>query len=246
MFAHTACRPPRTKTRWLAGVRAAALGVLALVGVAGASGGARAADDAPMAVVAGFHDALMSAMKNARALGSQGRFAQLEPVMMRAFDMPGMTENAAGGAWSRLTAAQREKLIAAFARFEIAQYADWFDGYSNQSFGSGGVRAFANGAVVATTMTTDAGRRQIRFDYNLHQVGGGWKIIDVVFNGWFSEVNRRRAEFVEVLERQGFDTLIARLETGAQAALARPDNVNAPHVIDPRPEMWRIPFGFTG
>jgi phospholipid transport system substrate-binding protein len=217
---------------------------LALVAIGGCAVAARAADDAPKAVVDGFHDALMSAMKNARALGSQGRYAQLEPVMMRAFDMPAMTETAAGEGWGRLTAPQRDKLIAAFARFEIAQYADWFDAYSNQSFSSTGVRPTPDGAVVGTAMTTDAGRRQIRFDYNLRKGAGGWKIVDIVFNGWFSELTRRRAEFTEVLEHQGVDTLLARLEAGAQASLARPDNPEAPHVIDPRPEMWRIPRGF--
>jgi phospholipid transport system substrate-binding protein len=234
--------PDRTRGGVAACLRALALLAVLVGGVAGA--GARAADEPAQTVVDGFHEALMSAMKNARTLGSQGRFKLLEPVMMRAFDMPGMTETAAGEGWGRLTPPQREKLIAAFARFEIAQYADWFDGYSNQTFSPTGVRTVPAGAVVGSAMTTDAGRRQIRFDYNLRKTADGWKIIDVVFNGWFSEMTRRHAEFTEVLDHQGVDTLIARLQAGAQASLKRPDNLDAPHVIDPRPEMWRIPRGF--
>jgi hypothetical protein len=38
-------------------------------------------------IVQGLYDALLSTMKNGQTLGQSGRFAQLEPVIRRTFDI---------------------------------------------------------------------------------------------------------------------------------------------------------------
>jgi hypothetical protein len=54
-------------------------------------------------VVQGLSDALLSTMKNGRTLGQSGRFAQLEPVIRRSFDIPSMTRLSVGLSWAGLT-----------------------------------------------------------------------------------------------------------------------------------------------
>ena len=61
--------------------------------------------------VQGLYDALLSTMKNGRTLGQGGRFAQLEPVIRRTFDIPSMTRLSVGPSWSALTEAQRQQVI---------------------------------------------------------------------------------------------------------------------------------------
>src|ERR1700747_1436660 len=74
--------------------------------------------------VQGFYDALLSMMKNGRALGQSGRFAQLEPVIRRTFDIPSMARLSVGSSWGPLTEAQRQQVTESFGRYISAIYAD--------------------------------------------------------------------------------------------------------------------------
>ena len=49
--------------------------------------------------VRGFYDALLSTMKNGRALGQSGRFAQLDPIVRRTFDIAAMARLSVGPSW---------------------------------------------------------------------------------------------------------------------------------------------------
>ena len=48
---------------------------------------------------------LMNSMRNGPSLGPRGRYAQIEPVVQRVFDMPLMAQLAVGPQWSSLTPA---------------------------------------------------------------------------------------------------------------------------------------------
>src|SRR5436190_22798350 len=74
--------------------------------------------------VQGFYDALLSTMKNGRALGQSGRFAQLDPIVRRTFDIAAMARLSVGPTWSSLTETQRQEVIESFARYIAAIYAD--------------------------------------------------------------------------------------------------------------------------
>src|SRR5713101_856063 len=74
--------------------------------------------------VQGLYDALLSTMKNGRTLGQSGRFAQLEPVIRRTFDIPAMARLSVGPSWASLTEAQRQQVTESFGRYISAIYAD--------------------------------------------------------------------------------------------------------------------------
>ena len=83
-------------------------------------------------VVQGLYDTLLGAMKNGRILGQSGRFAQIEPVVRRSFDIPTMARLAVGPSWATLTEAQRQQVTDSFGRYISAIYADRFDSYAGQ------------------------------------------------------------------------------------------------------------------
>jgi phospholipid transport system substrate-binding protein len=82
--------------------------------------------------VQGLYNALLSTMKNSRTLGQSGRFAQLDPVVGRSFDIDSMARLSVGSSWSSLTEAQRQQVTESFARYTSATYADRVDGYAGQ------------------------------------------------------------------------------------------------------------------
>src|SRR5215468_39684 len=82
--------------------------------------------------VQGLYDALLGTMKNGRTLGQSGRFARLEPVIRRTFDIPTMARLSIGTPWATLSETQRQQVIDSFGRYISAIYADRFDSYGGQ------------------------------------------------------------------------------------------------------------------
>ena len=63
-----------------------------------------------------FYDTLLANMRSGPSLGASGRYARIEPVVRRVFDIPFMTRLAVGPEWASLTEAQRQQVSQAFER----------------------------------------------------------------------------------------------------------------------------------
>ena len=92
------------------------------------------AADPAIATVQGFYDSLLDSMKGGKALGAQGRFAKLRPVVDRTFDIGTMIKYAVGPGWDTASAADQKALSDAFARMTAAQYAGNFDSFNGEKF----------------------------------------------------------------------------------------------------------------
>ncbi len=200
-------------------------------------GAAAASEATPQSMVDSFHEALLDTMKNARSLGPKGRFAKLDPIVSRVFDMPRITKAAVGGGWNKLSPEEQARLSAAFERFEVAQFADLFDSYQGQRFRILWVKPASGGDVVVTAALEGDGLPAIRFDYTAHRGDDGWKIEDLRYDAWLSVMERRSAELRDVLQYRGIDGLIARLDRRTQAVLDRPENAGISHLADLRPDV---------
>ena len=167
----------------------------------------------PEQVVAGFHAALLHAMRD----GSyQARFAALAPAMDRAFDFATMTRIAIGPSWYNLKREQQDALINAFQRFSIASYASQFDQYSGERFEAAGPTQPAPQGIVVATVMKPAQGNAIKFSYLLHRTAGGWRVIDIYLDGTISQLAVRRSEFASVLAQSGPDGLTQLLDQKAK------------------------------
>src|SRR5262249_62220665 len=61
-----------------------------------------------------------------------------------------------------------------------------------------------------TKIPAPAGER-IEMNYRLHATDAGWRIVDVYLKGTVSELALRRADYTSMLERSGFETLVATM-----------------------------------
>jgi phospholipid transport system substrate-binding protein len=168
--------------------------------------------------VQGFYDALLSTMKNGRALGQSGRFAQLEPVIQRTFDIPGMVRLSVGSSWVSLTEAQRQLVAESFGRYISAIYADRFDSYAGQRLKVTGEQPAAAGTIVRSKIIKANGE-PVNIDYMLRRNGDAWLISDVYLDGAISEVATRRSEFSAILKKEGIEGLIAALNRRADVLI---------------------------
>lgn len=168
-----------------------------------------------------LYSTLLNSMRNGPSLGARGRYAQIEPVVQRVFDVPFMARLAVGPQWSTLTPMQQQQVSAAFGRYIAAIYAERFDSYAGEQLQVVGEQASPSGTIITSRIVKSNGE-PVQINYLMHQNGGAWQIADVYLNGTISELATRRAEFASILQSQGINGLIGRLNAKAdQLALAR-------------------------
>ena len=209
IFNQAITEPAAPKTPlWKAAAFAAGLGLSMLsypVHAAPSSGGD---------TVQGLYDALLDTMKNGRTLGHSGRFAQLDPVIRRSFDIASMARLSVGPSWTGLTEAQRQQVTENFGRYISAIYADRFDSYAGQKLQVTGEQPNPAGVMVRSQIVKANGE-PVKVDYMMRRNGDGWLISDIYLDGVISEVATRSSEFAAILKNDGIDGLIAALNRKA-------------------------------
>jgi phospholipid transport system substrate-binding protein len=202
-------------TRRRLAIASLALSLGMLTTLSGALASAAGAD-----TVRSFYDTLLATMRSGPSLGASGRYARIEPVIRRVFDIPFMTRLAVGPEWANLTEAQRQQVSQAFERYVAAVYAERFDNYAGEKMQVTGEQASAGGTIITSQIVKSNGE-PVNVNYLVRQNGGGWQIADVYLNGTISELATRRSEFASILRTRGINGLIQVLNTKADALSAR-------------------------
>jgi phospholipid transport system substrate-binding protein len=173
---------------------------------------AGAQETAAKRVVEDLHQALLGVMKEASALGYEGRFSRLEPVLSKSFDTPFMAQKSVGRHWKELGDEEKQRLVETFGRFTTANYAGRFDGYSGQRFETRQQEPSTRGTVIVHSRLVEPDGEEIQLNYRLRPLEENWKIIDVYLNGTISELALRRSQYSTMIERKGFDALLKALD----------------------------------
>lgn len=160
--------------------------------------------------VRSLYDTLLGTMKQGRILGESGRFARIEPVIHRLFDIPFMARLAVGASWSTLSPAQQQQVTAAFGNYISATYAERFDNYAGQQMEVAGHQPSGSGVIVRTRIVKSSGEA-VSIEYLMRQNDGAWQITDVYLDGSISQLATQRSEFAAIMRREGFDGLLATL-----------------------------------
>ena len=166
-----------------------------------------------------FYAALLDTMKQAKRLGTKGRYERLFPVILDTFDVPGMTRLAAGPAWQAASPAQQAELTDAFTRLMTATYAARFDDFTGERFEIATAVDQPPNKLVRTRLVQSNGKIY-NLNYLMRAAAGGWKIADVYLDGTISELAARRAEFSSIIKGGGPDALVALLRERADKLLA--------------------------
>jgi phospholipid transport system substrate-binding protein len=169
-------------------------------------------ESSPGAVVDTFYVALLSVMKQGGSLGFHGRYARLEPVIDKTFNLDFMGRLAIGPQWTTFTPEQKRRALETFHRFTVSNYASQFKSHGGESFEVGRVVPTASQNVIVETRMILSKGESIQFNYLMRRFDGNWQIIDVFLDGSISEVARRRSEFTSVLARDGIEGLVNLLE----------------------------------
>lgn len=126
------------------------------------------------------------------------------------FDFSEMTKRSLGAHWESLGSAQQREFVDAFTQRVLRAY-----GRSVRASGDEKVqyaREFRDGdlATVQTKVISGSGD-ELPIDYQLHNVGGQWKVYDVVIDQ-VSIVGNYRAQFERVIAKSSVQELLRRIK----------------------------------
>jgi phospholipid transport system substrate-binding protein len=155
---------------------------------------------------------LQDVMQRGEQLTYEERYAELDPVIRQAYDLPFMSSKTLGRYWKGLSEQDRERWVSTFSRLTVSTYADRFDDYSGEQFEVLTVEPSGHETLMVRTRIVPTDEKPVDLDYRLRGANGSWRIIDVVMNGPVSELALRRSEYSSVFKRDGFESLLSSLE----------------------------------
>ncbi len=158
-----------------------------------------------------FQTELIHVMKEGKKLGYAGRYEKLEPAVVNSHDLPKIARIVVGKEGEKLTDAQQKKLADVFTRISVASYAHNFSDFSGEEFVIDSEEETKNGGVVIHSHLNIPNDKPVKFDYMLKEKGTSWRIINIIANG-VSDLALKRSEYTAILQRDGFDALIAQID----------------------------------
>jgi phospholipid transport system substrate-binding protein len=161
-------------------------------------------------IVDKFQEELIAVMKDGKKLGYSGRYDKLKGAVTNSHDLPKIARIVVGKEWEKLSTTQQALLVDVFSRLSIASYAHNFKDYSGESFTFDNEEETTRGGLVIHTHLTIPDDKPVKFDYMLKENGDSWRIINIIANG-VSDLALKRSEYTTILQREGFDALIAKI-----------------------------------
>ena len=158
---------------------------LPLLGAPGARSETPAVEPAPPAAAEASSEAetrapidrlyatLLEVMQEAEALGFEGRYAKLEPVMNETYDMEFMASRVVGRQYQRLTPEEQTLWLKTFAQLTISTYADRFDGFAGERLEIGAVEESAGGTRIVRTVLYPNNDEPVQLDYRMKNTPAG-------------------------------------------------------------------------
>ena len=150
------------------------------------------------------------AVVNRPAQGDEpGRKRQLRETLMPRFDWTEMAKQTLGKHWDA-AAARQDEFVSALSEFLGSSYAGKIGSYKDEKIIYLNEAVNNDQAQVKTKIVSSKGE-PTAITYQLHRVGGEWKIYDVVVED-ISLVVNFRSQFSRILAKGGFDDLLRQLK----------------------------------
>jgi phospholipid transport system substrate-binding protein len=170
-------------------------------------------DSAAVAVVLELQAVLLAVMKEADALGYDGRKQRLLAATREAYDIPFMARATLGAQWDELSPGEQADWVQLFERFHVSALADTYPRWMGQHFELVGEEPGASGTLRVRTRYVDP-RRNVRIgqDYRLRRQQGRWRIIDSFSPSHVSELEMRSAEYKTIIDARGYAGLVESMQ----------------------------------
>ena len=168
-----------------------------------------AAEEGARDAVEAFHATLVEVMQS--GLEFEGRYERLSPALSAAFDVRTIARLSLGSRqWRDLEERDQQRFVDTLFDLVVATYAARFKSYAGQQFVSLSVSSRKKGQVVVKTQIVRKNGDPVRLDYYLRSSNELSRVFNIVADG-VSDLSLRRADYSAIIERDGFEGLLASL-----------------------------------
>jgi phospholipid transport system substrate-binding protein len=137
---------------------------------------------------------------------------KVEGIITRTVDLEGMLQAALGQRWKDMKETQRKRLVAAFERRFRDLSGRELDTYRSTQIEYLPEKESDADVAVPTKVVVEGEPTEIA--YTMRREKAGWRIVDIAVDG-VSTVQNYRSSFNRVIQKEGVDGLIGRLEKGS-------------------------------
>ena len=145
--------------------------------------------------------------------GNRQKFDDLIVLLEQPIDLDLVARLILGRYWRTTDDGQRQQYLQLFREYALANLASKLHLYRGQSFEVTGAKVVSDQDALVTSRILSDGQPPLQVDWRLRQRSDGCLVtIDLIVEG-VSLIVTLRSEFASVIERQGFDGLLAELRT---------------------------------
>lgn len=149
--------------------------------------------------------------------GQAERRADLESVLRDYFDLPEIARLVLGRHWRKADDGQQKRYLELFADYVVAVYSGQFGNYGGQTFAVIQSRPVDRSETMVTAQIQGNEGPPVVLNFRIHPTSQGPRIVDVAVEG-VSMLITMRDEFSSVVNREGIDGLLRRLEEKVNSA----------------------------
>jgi phospholipid transport system substrate-binding protein len=166
-----------------------------------------AATPGPMDQIRNTVDEVIGILK-ASNLEKSVRREKLSAAILARFDFAEMSQRILALNWKTASSEQRDAFVKVFSSLLERNYIGHIEGYTDEKVAFIKERILENRASVDSVIQTKT--VEIPISYRLVQVGNEWKVYDVVIES-VSFVSNYRSSYGEIVKKEGFNGLLARM-----------------------------------
>jgi phospholipid transport system substrate-binding protein len=172
--------------------------------------GAAPSADAARALIEDVSTKVLAILSD-QALADRQKFDALVELLERPIDLDLVARLILGRHWRTANDTQRQQYLGLFREYALANLAAKLHLYRGQSFEVTGARVVSDKDALVTSRILSDGEPPLQVDWRLRERDGAGPVtIDLIVEG-VSLIVTLRSEFGSVIERQGFDGLLAQL-----------------------------------
>ncbi len=169
----------------------------------------------PLELIRSAVDRVTAVLENPSYQGEaqqQKRIEQVWAIIEPYFDLQELTQRTLGTHWRDRTEEERREFVRLFTALIEKTYSSTITRYtSDVQFAFDQQRINGDFAEVDTRFINSALDKIIPIQYQLHRVGGEWRIYDVVIEN-VSMVRNYRTQFNRIINRSSYDALVQDLK----------------------------------
>ncbi len=166
------------------------------------------AETSPTQTVQESVDAILALLRD-DTLEEADLRAKIRAHINTRFDFSAMSQSTLATNWKKATEEERQQFIDLFSQLIENTYIGKIEAYTNEKVEYPGEKVKGRKAIVETLII--AASADIPVDYKLYKKDDDWLVYDVIIEG-VSLVSNYRSSYQEIVKKEGFDGLLAKMQ----------------------------------